>query len=498
MEDEALGLGAAREGVKFLRLLGGPERREDETLGVAALEKAGAMHAGQHTDLAGDRTERRGVALVGPHALLEDGMAVGLVLEILEHDVNVGVGELALAEFGGERGLGLGLEGVDVGLAHLLFLAEDGLGHLGAGDALNDGAGLGFGGDEGEDRLGLARDGDEFLDGLDDGLDCLVGEFERLNEAGLGQLVGRAFDHQHILLVADVDEVEVRLEHLLDARVRHELSVDLPDAECADRAVPRNVRDGQGGRGAVDHRDVGLVRLVGGEQDPDDLHFVQEAGGKKRPARAVAQARSEDLLFGRAAFPLEEAAGEAAGRRVFLPVVNREREEVLAGPHGRGNGGGDKHGGLADGDGDSAVGEFGEGASRELDAKFGNGDGMFLIHGSDGLPCSPALRASCATGMEKRDDCLRRAAQPLPAQGISTVLNRISLPASQTREISVCFHPSRQSGLSSLRRGALGITRPTLDSSKRKCPGSKGEGRKRRRAVRGLGRPSRKLVTCAG
>ena len=142
--------GAAGEGVEFLRLLGGPERGDDEGLGVAALEEGGAVHAGQHADLARERTDRGGVALVGAHALVEDGLAVGLVLEVLEDDGDVVLLELAFAELGEQGGLGLLLEGVDVGLADLLFLAEDGVGHLRAGDALDDGAGLGLGGDERE------------------------------------------------------------------------------------------------------------------------------------------------------------------------------------------------------------------------------------------------------------------------------------------------------------------------------------------------------------
>ena len=158
VEDEALGAGAAGEGVEFLRLLGGPERGEDQRLGVAALEDGGAVHAGQHADLAGERADRGGIAPVGARALVEDGLAVGLVLEVLEHDRNVVLLEFALAELGEQGGLGFDLEGVDVGLADLFFLAKDGVGHFGTGHALDDGAGLGLGGHEIEDGLGFAGD----------------------------------------------------------------------------------------------------------------------------------------------------------------------------------------------------------------------------------------------------------------------------------------------------------------------------------------------------
>ena len=188
------------------------------------------MHPGKHSDFARDRTERRGVAMVGADALFEDGVPISLVLQILENDRDIVRLELAFSELGEKSSLGLLLQRVDVGLADLLLLAEDGVGHLRADDTLNDCARLGFCLEQFEFGLGFSRDRDEFLDRRDHRLDRLVGELQRFDEAGLGQLIGRAFDHQHVLLVADVDQVEVRLEHLLDRRVGDELAVDLADA----------------------------------------------------------------------------------------------------------------------------------------------------------------------------------------------------------------------------------------------------------------------------
>ena len=340
--------------------------------------------------------------MVGAEALFEDGVPVGLVLQVLEDDGDVVFLEFAFAELGEEGRFCLPLQGVDVGLADLLLLAEDGVGHFRAGDPFDDGAGLGLRHDKVDFRLGFARGGDEFLDRRDDRLDRLVGELQRFDEAGLGQLVGRAFDHQHVLFVADIDQIEVRLEHLLDRRIGDELAVDLADAQRGDRALPRNVGERERGRRAVDHGDVGFMRLIGGEEDAEDLYLVEESGGEKRAAGSVAQAGREDLLLGGTAFTFEEAGGNATGGGVFFPVINGEREVVLAGLHRRSDRGGDEDGGFADGDGDRTVGEFGEGAGRELDAKSGNGDSMFLIHGSDGSPRSRRARASCAAAGETR------------------------------------------------------------------------------------------------
>jgi hypothetical protein len=183
----------------------------------------------QDADVARDGAKALGVAAVGADPALEDRLPVRLVLEVLEDDVQVDVGELAVAELGYKRRLCLVLDGLHVGRADVLLLAEDRIRDLGPGYALDDGAGLRRGAHEREGGLRLAGDGDQLPDGLDDGLDRVVRELKRLDEAVLGELVGAALDHQHVLLVADVDEVQRRREHLLDGRVGHELPVDEPD-----------------------------------------------------------------------------------------------------------------------------------------------------------------------------------------------------------------------------------------------------------------------------
>ena len=126
--------------------------------------------------------------MIGADALGEHGGAVGLVLEILEDDVQVDIGELAFAEFLEEGGLRLFLEELHVGGADVLLEAEDGGGDaLGRDDALDDGAGLGGGADELEGGLRLAGELLELLDRGDDRLDGLVAERERLDELLLGR-----------------------------------------------------------------------------------------------------------------------------------------------------------------------------------------------------------------------------------------------------------------------------------------------------------------------
>ena len=168
--------------------------------------------------------------------------------------------------------------------------------------------------------------------------------------------------------------------HLLDGRVGDELVVDERDAHAADRAVPRDVGDGEGGAGAVDHRDVGIVDQVGRHELADDLDLIEEALGEERAAGTVAEAGDQDLALGGTAFALEVATGETAGRGVLVAVVAGEREEILAGAHGLRGAGGDEDVGLADVDVDGAARELGDGTGGEREAQAGHGDIVFLIH----------------------------------------------------------------------------------------------------------------------
>ena len=380
MEDEGLRGRAAGQSVHVLGLLGRAERGDDETLGVAAFKDGRAVHAGEHARLAGDLAKRLRVAAVGAHAALEHGAAVLLVLQVLEHDVEFVGGEAGFAEFGDEGGLGLLLERLDVGRANGLFLAVYGLRNLRGDDALDDRAGRGLGLDQLDLDLLLSDSGDQFLDRLEDRLDRVVRELQGLDEPVLRDLVGGTLDHEHVLFSSDVDQVERGGEHLLDGRVDHELAVDLADAGRGDGAVPGNVRDGQGGACAVQHGNVGLVRLVRGEQQADDLDFIAEAFGKQGAAGAVAQARREDFLFGGPPFALEIAAGEASRCGVLFAVIDGQGEKVLSGTEAGSDRCSDEDDGLADGDGYGSVGELGQRAGAKGDPIFRDGYGMFLIH----------------------------------------------------------------------------------------------------------------------
>ena len=115
----------------------------------------------------------------------------------------------------------------------------------------------------------------EFLLDADHFARVSMREFERLDELVFRQFVGRAFDHDDVVLGADVNQIEVALLALGVGRIGDELAVDAADAHGADRAGERNVGNAERGGGAVDRENIGIIFAVGAEQDRDDLRVVK-------------------------------------------------------------------------------------------------------------------------------------------------------------------------------------------------------------------------------
>ena len=163
----------------------------------------------------------------------------------------------------------------------------------------------------------------ELDDRLDHRLEMPVAEHHGAEHHVFGQFLGFGFDHQHGVAGAGDDEVELALGHLVDQRVEHIFAVDEADARGADRAHEGRARQRQrGGRG--DQREnVGIVLHVVRERGDDHLGLVAPAVGEQRTDRAVDQAGDQRLLFGRTAFALEIAAGNAAGGIDIFPGSRR-------------------------------------------------------------------------------------------------------------------------------------------------------------------------------
>ena len=83
---------------------------------------------------------------------------------------------------------------------------------------------------------------------------AFLAEFQGGVEIRFGDFLRRAFEHDDVGFVADVDDVQIAFRHLDMSRVGDELAVDAADAHGAQRAGPRNIADHQRRRSADDAR----------------------------------------------------------------------------------------------------------------------------------------------------------------------------------------------------------------------------------------------------
>ncbi len=181
----------------------------------------------------------------------------------------------------------------------------------------------------GDHGLGGATALAQILLHREQGLDLLLGELDRGLDLGLGQLVGTALDHDHLLGVGGDDQVQVGLGVLVNRRVHDELPVNPAHAHGGHRAGERG--GGQvhrGGRG-VQRDDVGVIGPVGAQDQDIHLDFATEGLGEQGTQGPVGHAAGQRLLVLLLALTLEEAARDLAGGVGALAVVDHQGEEVL-------------------------------------------------------------------------------------------------------------------------------------------------------------------------
>ncbi len=326
MEHEALER-LADELVDPLLVLGGAERRHDETLRFASREESAPVRARENADLARDRTHVREGAPVRAALLPDDDAPDDLALELLEDvlEMLLTVGMLGPVLFDGR--LVYIRQGALPGELAVDPVAARDVGEvIGAElrlERLVDLEGL-----EGALRLQLALREELALEGVDL-LDVLVAELERLDEGRLAHFLRAALDHADRVVGAGDRNVHEPLFELAEERVHDEFVVLEPDADTAQNRAERYVGEGQRERGARDAEHVGGLALVAREHAARDLDLEAERVGEERPYRPVDEAGAEGFLLAGPSLASEEAAGDLAGRVEFLAVLDGEREEIL-------------------------------------------------------------------------------------------------------------------------------------------------------------------------
>jgi hypothetical protein len=187
-----------------------------------------------------------------------------------------------------------------------------------------------------------------------------VAEGEGFDEFLFGDLVGGTLDHEHVLGVADVDEVERAGGHLVDGsgwrRTGRRSSATRTQAMGPFQGMSEMAR------AAEAPLTIGMSASWSWSAErswPMSWTSLRKPSGK-RGRQGRSQRREVRIsLLGRATFAFEITTGEAAGSGVLVAVVDGEGEEVLAGlADGLGDAGGDDDVGLADIDVDGAAREL--------------------------------------------------------------------------------------------------------------------------------------------
>ena len=308
-------------------------------------------------------------------------------------------------------------------------------------------------------------------DRLDDRLEMLVAEHHGPEHHVLGELLRLRLDHQHGVGGAGDDEVERRVLHLGERRVELVAAVDVADAGAADRAHEGHAGKGQRGRRGDDADDVGIVLEIVREHGDDDLGVVLVARNEERPDRPVDEARGQRLLLGRAAFALEVAARDAAGRVGALLVVHGEREEVEAGLRLLVGDHGGEHGGFAIGRDHGAVGLAGHLARLEHE----------LAPAPDQLFALDVEHVICLHAVGRRSDAkarrrgatpsarLRGEVKPLAILPWSSFRRRVRRPDRSGRLGSARSRAPDEKGLEGP-SGGCRASRSACGSAARPCP----------------------------
>ena len=351
-------IGQAFQPVDHLLAVAGAQRGGADRLRLAAGEQRRTMRARQEADHRLDRADLGGRAAVDAGAVLEDGTAHDIGLDLLDR---LDRDHLRLRVVRREGGLRLVARSVQRVRAGRLVGQLVGGGDVLADQVLELGLDRRIIGNRNIPRV-LGRLFGQVDDQVANLLDLVMGEDDRAQHDVLGKLAGLRFHHHHGIAGGGHNQVERAGGGRFLLGVERIFAVLVADARSADRPHERHARDGQRGRGGDHRQDIGLDLAVIGHDLGDDVDFVIETFGEQRPHRAVDQAGDQRFLFGGAALTLEEATRDAAGGKEFFLVVDGEREEILPFLDRLGGGHGAQHHGFTIGGENGTIGLTGNAA----------------------------------------------------------------------------------------------------------------------------------------
>ena len=318
-----------------LSIVLGAECGRNQGLGFTACKQRRAVHAGQNFGLDGDFTNLVEGAAIGTDPLLGHLLAEGALAEqfIIVRQLLLGGWIRALlvgGQFGHEFVLDLLHERIAVGLGVL----------LGVERVLQLVADLGLqlfvigfiGHRRSKGPLGLAGHGNQLVDGGNDFLNLRMSELDGGQDDVFRLFLGARLDHHDAVLVADNHDVDRSLSALGVGGINDKLAIHTTDAHSANRGAEGDVGKRQRCRGGVDADHVGIVFLVGGENQRDDLRLVAETIREERADGAIDLAAGQHFFFAGPAFTLDKATGNASTCIGVFAVIHGQGEEVDAFP----------------------------------------------------------------------------------------------------------------------------------------------------------------------
>ncbi len=243
MEDEFFLSIAAGVGVKFLGVLGGAQRNQGDGLGFAAAEQRRAVGAGQQTRLAHNGADVIKAAAIQALVFVHDQAAKGLLLDIVEGFFQDGFGNFFHPEFLHQLRPDFVRDRLDGGLAFELLVGQERRNQTLAGQFLGFGQNVIRHDAHGDVAFFLAGAGGQILLRLDEGLAGFMAELQGGGEIRLGNLLGGSFEHDDVGGIADINEVQVAFARLAVGWVGDEFTVQAPDADGAQGALPGNIAD---------------------------------------------------------------------------------------------------------------------------------------------------------------------------------------------------------------------------------------------------------------
>ena len=307
----------------------GAQCHRAQRLGLATGEDSRTVRTGQHIHFAPDRTDVFQTTAIQTDTFLENHIAHGFAVYIVEitanHEFLACQGfrrevlfDESLLDFinllRAELLVGHAFASAVVALLIALLMNQSPDGFIVHFMAVFP---LGLAHFLGQLHLHLALHLDSFMRGL-----------EGFHHHFLAHFLHLAFHHRNIVDRGTDHQFQVGFFHLRNRRVDHELAVHAGHTHFGNRAVERNVRNGQSSRSGQSGKRIRQVFLVSRNQVNQHLGIGMIVIGEQRPQSAVDQTGNKNFVFRQTGFTLEETARKTAYRIVFFLIVNREGHEI--------------------------------------------------------------------------------------------------------------------------------------------------------------------------